>query len=287
MTNLIIRKSVRSLNRDEKKAFVVLRRDKGRIRWFSDLLTIITVDAGYRWLVGLLAILCLLNSTASAQQEGKVGINISPPSVTAGTSPTITITSSGGFDFSNVGVEQVSISPGNDIFNMNISAATPTNLTLSFDLAGCQAVNRTLTIRANNVSLSAPFGVVLPSRGINISRIKIEDPFQEFCKAVLNVTSCDLDLSQVTAEQVSISPGVADLRVSNPTPTRLTLSFGRSFSQQGVPQNLTVRFNGVSATTSFSVFVPQVSTLCAAGQVCCQLACNGRCLDCQSGPQCR
>jgi hypothetical protein len=112
-------------------------------------------------------------------------IGISPPAVAAGSSSTLTVTSSGCFDLSGVDLGQVSISPSDGISNMAVANQTATQLTLTFSLAAGPAGTRTVTIRSSNATASASFAV---------SGGQICTPNQECCRRVggpdSSCTSC-------------------------------------------------------------------------------------------------
>jgi hypothetical protein len=114
-----------------------------------------TIRATHRSFVALVAtaFVTLLISLAQAQQ-------ITPKTVTAGTSPALTVNSSGFFDLSQVSASQISVSPGTGVSNIRISNATPTSATVTFDLAStAKAGQRMLVINAGDVTVSLKFQV--------------------------------------------------------------------------------------------------------------------------------
>jgi hypothetical protein len=108
----------------------------------------------YRSLVGLTAsaLLVLLMSMTAAQQPP---IGVSPRDVKPGTSPTLTISSSGFLDLSQVSASQVGIEPSDGVSNLRVGNASPQSLSLSFDLAASAAPGaRALSISVNDVTVS-------------------------------------------------------------------------------------------------------------------------------------
>ncbi|HYW62394.1 MAG TPA: hypothetical protein VE865_04245 [Bradyrhizobium sp.] len=85
---------------------------------------------------------------------------ITPTTVTAGTSPTLTINSSGFFDLSKVTSSQISISPPSGVSKLQVSNATPTSAAVTFDLSSsASAGSRMLVINAGDVIASLKFTV--------------------------------------------------------------------------------------------------------------------------------
>jgi len=85
---------------------------------------------------------------------------ITPTTVTAGTSPTLTINSSGFFDLSKVNSSQISIMPASGVSKLQISNATPTSATVTFDLSSsASAGTRMLVINTGDVNVSLKFTV--------------------------------------------------------------------------------------------------------------------------------
>jgi hypothetical protein len=94
------------------------------------------------------ALLTLLVSLAQAQP-------LIPNTVKAGTSPALTVNSSGFFDLSQVPASQISVSPGTGISNIQISNATPQTATVSFDIASVATPGqRVLVINAGDVTVA-------------------------------------------------------------------------------------------------------------------------------------
>lgn len=78
-------------------------------------------------------------------------ISISQREIKAGTSPTLTITSSPSFiNLAQLNAPQLAISPATDVTNFRIVSAAPDQLTLSFDLARTAVGNRTLNIKLSD-----------------------------------------------------------------------------------------------------------------------------------------
>jgi hypothetical protein len=75
-------------------------------------------------------------------------ISISPGTIKAGTSPTLTITSSPSFiNLAQLNAPQIEVSPATDVANFRIVSATADQLTLSFDLARTAVGDRTVNIK--------------------------------------------------------------------------------------------------------------------------------------------
>jgi hypothetical protein len=74
-------------------------------------------------------------------------ISISPDTVDSGGPASVTFSTSGFFDLSQIRIAQIGIRPGNDITNLKIERQTAQHLTLSFQVAGSAATGvRTLFI---------------------------------------------------------------------------------------------------------------------------------------------
>jgi hypothetical protein len=85
---------------------------------------------------------------------------VTPTTVTAGTSPTLTINSSGFFDLSKVTSKQISISPASGVSNLQLSNATPASATVTFTLSSsAPAGARMLVINTGDVNVSLKFTV--------------------------------------------------------------------------------------------------------------------------------
>src|SRR6266545_4173754 len=104
-----------------------------------------TIVARLRSLTGFAAIglLCLLVSAAQAQAP----LSVTPKTVKTGTSPALTVSSTGFFDLSQVSASQISIAPGQGVSGLRVSNPTAQSLILSFDLAsGASTGQRSLNI---------------------------------------------------------------------------------------------------------------------------------------------
>jgi hypothetical protein len=109
----------------------------------------------HRSFVALIATALLIFVTTLAQADP-----LTPSTVTAGTSPTLTINSSGFFDLSKVTSSQITISPSSGVSNLQIGAATPASATVTFNLsAKAPAGARMLVINAGDVNVSLKFTV--------------------------------------------------------------------------------------------------------------------------------
>ena len=117
-----------------------------------------TTDISLRYLTSLLAaaILSLSASMVAAQTP----ISIDPKTVQTGTSPTITVSSSGFFDLSKVTASQVSVNPGAGISNIRVSNGTPRSMSVSLDVSAKAASGeRMLSISADDVIVSVKLSV--------------------------------------------------------------------------------------------------------------------------------
>jgi hypothetical protein len=111
---------------------------------------IMTNLATHRSIIALVvtAFLTLLLSLALADP-------VTPKTVKAGTSPALTVNSSGFFDLSQVSASQISVSPGTGVSNIRVSNATPTSATVTFDIGSTAAPGeRMLVIDAGDVTVS-------------------------------------------------------------------------------------------------------------------------------------
>jgi hypothetical protein len=116
---------------------------------------IMTTHARRQSFVAVIATAFLTLWVALAQAQP-----ITPKTVKAGTSPTVTVNSSGFFDLSQVPASQISVSPATGVSNIRISNATPQSATVTFDLAAtASAGQRMLVINATDVTVSIKFVV--------------------------------------------------------------------------------------------------------------------------------
>ncbi|MCP1850270.1 MULTISPECIES: hypothetical protein [unclassified Bradyrhizobium] len=78
-------------------------------------------------------------------------ITIFPREIKAGTSPTLTITSSPSFiNLAQLNASQLEVNPATDVTDIRIVSAAADRLTLSFDLARTAVGNRTLNIKLSD-----------------------------------------------------------------------------------------------------------------------------------------
>jgi len=113
-----------------------------------------------RLFIGLIIALLLSFPISPAEAQP---INISPKTVNAGTSPTLTISSSASFlNLSQVSAAQLDINPRDAISNIQIKNATAERLVLSFDVASTAlGGDRALVIKiTDDVNVSIRFVVV-------------------------------------------------------------------------------------------------------------------------------
>jgi hypothetical protein len=97
--------------------------------------------------------LVLLVSANVAQAQAP--ISVSPKTVQAGTSPTLTVSTNGFFDLSAVTAEQIDITPRSGVTNLRVSNASARSLSASFTLASNATLGpRSLVIRAHGVTVS-------------------------------------------------------------------------------------------------------------------------------------
>lgn len=109
-----------------------------------------TSRATHRSFVALVAtaFLALLVSPAQADP-------VTPKTVKAGTSPTLTVNSSGFFDLSQVSASQISVNPGTGVSNIRIGNATPQSAAVTFDIASTATPGqRMLVIATSDVTVS-------------------------------------------------------------------------------------------------------------------------------------
>jgi len=129
--------------------------------------------------------------TASSQPAGG-SISLSPTAVETGTSPTLTLTTSGFFDLSEVRPSQVGIRPNQGVSNLKIVSATAQRMVLSFDLSGdASPGTRTLFIKDQRGGTAVALDLVV-KRGPNICRPECVPPqvcTNNVCKLPPNV--CD------------------------------------------------------------------------------------------------
>jgi hypothetical protein len=115
------------------------------------------------------AFLALLVSAAQAQP-------LTPKTVKAGTSPTLTVNSSGFFDLSQVSASQISVNPGTGVSNIRIGNATPQSATVTFDIASAATPGqRMLVIATSDVTVSMRLQVepgVVPVAACNPSNCR-------------------------------------------------------------------------------------------------------------------
>jgi hypothetical protein len=109
----------------------------------------------HRSFVAIVAATLLIFVTTLAQADP-----LTPSTVTVGTSPTLTINSSGFFDLSKVTASQISISPSSGVSKLQVGNATPTTATVTFNLSPkASAGARMLAINAGDVNVSLKFTV--------------------------------------------------------------------------------------------------------------------------------
>src|SRR5262245_23598869 len=215
------------------------------------------------------------------------GLRITPPPIPAGSSPTLSIASFGGFDLTGVTAAQVTIDPNDGVSNINVSALTASSLNLSFALAACaRGGQRTVTIRGAPLPFqvapvpNAPLIGVLPTA------------VTAGTSSTLTVTSTGcLNLSGVTTAQVSISPntGISNVAVSNVTANQLNVGFSIATTGPTGGRTLTVTAAGVPASASFNVNPspppPPPPPSCPGGGRCCETDSSGNCTKCVTPPQ--
>lgn len=106
----------------------------------------------------------------------QASISVSPSVVETGTSPTLTLTSSGFFDLSEVRVPQVGIRPDEGVLDLKITSATAQRMALSFKLSEAASPGvRTLFIKDRNGVTVVALDLVL-QRGAHICRPACEPP---------------------------------------------------------------------------------------------------------------
>ena len=98
-----------------------------------------------------LAVLCSWPLGASIAQTVCAAASVSPASVAAGTSPTMTVTTNGTIDLGNVTTQQFGIKPNLGITNIKILGQTAQDLRFSTDIAS-SATPGTRTLFVNDAS---------------------------------------------------------------------------------------------------------------------------------------
>jgi|SRR5215470_3281219 len=213
------------------------------------------------------------------------GITISPASIAAGTSATLTIASTSGFDLSGVTAGQVTINPSDGVSNINVSGVTASGLTLSFALASCaRGGPRTLTIRTASATFQVTAVPNAPLIGISPTQVTAgTSP-----KITVTSTGC-FNLSGVGSGQVSISPttGISNVTVANATAAQLSLSFALAATAPQGSRTVTITANNVPASASFNVSAPPPPPpSCPGGGTCCETNPEGTvCTVCVTPPR--
>jgi hypothetical protein len=111
-----------------------------------------------RWLAGLGALVFMSILLPAAQAQAP--LSVAPKTVKTGTSPALTVSSTGFFDLSQISTSQVAITPGDGISGLRISNPSAQSLILSFDLASTASVGqRTLSISVDDVTVSLKLAV--------------------------------------------------------------------------------------------------------------------------------
>jgi hypothetical protein len=96
--------------------------------------------------------------------QAQAPLSVSPNTVKPGATPvvtTLTVSSTGFFDLSQVRASQIGINPRDGISNIQVGNAAPRQMTLSFTLAGNAAAgDRSLSFTVDEVTISLKLKVV-------------------------------------------------------------------------------------------------------------------------------
>jgi len=213
------------------------------------------------------------------------GIRISPPPITAGTSPSLSVASFGGLDLTGVTAAQVTISPSDGVSNIAVSAVAGSSLNLSFALAICApGGTRTLTILGAATTFQVTAGPNAPL--ITISPTQ----FTAGTSTSLTATNTGcFSLAGVATGQVSISPstGITNMIVTNATANQLNVSFTIATNAPTGGRTLTITANNAAAAASFNISAPTTPPpTCPNGGRCCETNPEGtRCTVCVTPPR--
>jgi hypothetical protein len=206
-------------------------------------------------------------------------IRIVPEPLAPGTAKRFAIAASAGFDVSQVGPAQVSVDPRDGISNIKISGATPTGLTVTFDLARCTpGGNRTLTIAAGGASASASFVVTPPPPPLRLSLSSVRTG----TSVPMTVFSSEcFDMSWISHDAVKFIPadGISAFTVSLATSRSFLLSFSVANNAPPGERTVSVTIANNTAAASFTV-VPAGAQVCNAPRHCCAGPVNA-CIDCR------
>lgn len=141
------------------------------------------------------------------------GIAIFPPTVAAGTTATLTVTATGGFDLSGIGTSNVSIS-GNGISNIAVPSNTGVQMQVSFVIDPIPTTtpgSRTITVTKGPITVSDTFnitpGLTLSSfQGVNIPN------------GITHITLIGTGFSAPVSVEFSIAGGAFSPPISVTTP---------------------------------------------------------------------
>jgi len=120
-------------------------------------------------------------------QQVQGTITVSPNTVATGGTATVTLSTSGFFDLSQITEAQIGIRPGNDISNIQIKSQTAQHLMLSFDIADTAAAGtRTLFITNSQDETVVALDLTLNIGG-NVCNPRCTSP--RFCRNNVCVSS--------------------------------------------------------------------------------------------------
>lgn len=117
-----------------------------------------------------------LGYAGPAFEHAQGSISVSPSTVETGTSPTLTLSTSGFFDLSEVAPSQVGIRPSEGILDLQIKSATAQRMELAFKLSDAAAPGtRTLFIKDRNGVTVVALDLVV-KLGAHVCRPACEPP---------------------------------------------------------------------------------------------------------------
>ncbi|WP_338699891.1 hypothetical protein V5279_18950 [Bradyrhizobium sp. 26S5] len=176
------------------------------------------------------------------------------------------IVSSEGFDLSNVG--QAAVDPGSGISDVTVRNAMARDLTLSLTVVSdAQPGDRELIITANHVRASAKFKLIRLQP--DPEEMEIDD-----IKDVKITASEGFSFMGVTINQVSVTgAGVFLQQVKDATERNVVVRLSTVHNAVG-PAIVTIRANGISASTRVGVNGPPPPVCRIPGETCCDAQCT-------------
>ena len=126
---------------------------------------------------------------------------ITPKSVKAGTSPALTVNSSGFFDLAKVSASQVSVNPGTGVSNIRMSNATPQSATVTTDGKNILFL-RGVNSSANGTPGALKFEARVRVTTGNLKSLALSDVYGRLVR-LLNTLARDTDGKQVVRERLT------------------------------------------------------------------------------------